>query len=51
MADQKKTPDEEKKGTVEELDMEALEGVSGGSIRNVKFTKTVDISEDTRSKI
>lgn len=35
----------------EELDLEELENVSGGSIRNVNFTKTVDISEDTKAKI
>lgn len=52
MSDKKKSDtSEEKKVVVEELDLEDLEGVSGGSIRNVNFTKTVDISKDTRSKI
>ena len=43
--------EKEEKVLSEELDLDTLENVSGGSLRNVKFTKTVDISEDTRSKI
>lgn len=34
-----------------ELDLEELEDVSGGSLKDVNFTNTGDISRDTRSKI
>ena len=34
-----------------ELDLEELNDVSGGSLKDVNFTKTGDISKDTKSKI
>ena len=34
-----------------ELDLEELEDVSGGSLKDVNFTNTGDISKDTKSKI
>ncbi len=34
-----------------EISFENLDEVTGGSIRNVRYTKTTDISEDTKSKI
>lgn len=34
-----------------ELNLEELEDVSGGSLKNVSFTKTEDISKDTKSKL
>ncbi len=34
-----------------EISVENLDEVTGGSIRNVRFTKTTDISEDTKNKI
>lgn len=35
----------------QELDLGALEQVTGGSLKDVVYTPTVDISEDTKSKI
>lgn len=34
-----------------ELNLEELEDVSGGSLKDVSFTKTGDISKDTKSKL
>lgn len=34
-----------------ELNLEDLEDVSGGSLKDVKFTKTKDVSKDTKSKL
>lgn len=34
-----------------ELNIEALKDVSGGSLRNGNFTKTKDVSEDTKDRI
>lgn len=34
-----------------ELNLEELEDVSGGSLKDVSFTKTADISKDTQSKL
>jgi hypothetical protein len=34
-----------------ELDLDALEQAAGGSLGNVQYTKTVDISADTKAKI
>jgi len=43
---------EEEDLKAEELNMENLENVSGGAgLREAPKTKTVDISEDTKSKI
>ncbi len=36
---------------MQELDIEKLEQVAGGSLKDVVYTPTVDISEDTKSKI
>ena len=44
--DKVQTPDEEL-----ELDLDTLEEVSGGTLRNVRFTQTADISNDTINKI
>ncbi len=34
-----------------EIDDDELENVTGGTIHNVRFTKTTDISQDTKDKI
>ncbi|MBQ6554821.1 MAG: hypothetical protein IJL89_06280 [Firmicutes bacterium] len=44
MADKNITP-------VEDVDVSELDKISGGSIDNVNYTKTDDISEDTQNKI
>ena len=44
----KATSAEEKK---EELNLEDLEKVQGGSIRDVKYTQTKPMSKDTQEKI
>lgn len=44
--DKVQTPDEEL-----ELELDTLEEVSGGTLRNVRFTQTTDISNDTINKI
>ncbi len=46
--DKVQTPDEELEL---ELDLDTLEEVSGGTLRNVRFTQTTDISNDTINKI
>ena len=46
---EKKVPETEKKP--QELDLDDLDVVQGGSIANVQYSKTSDISEDTRNKI
>jgi len=38
-------------GNVEELDLDILDEVTGGSLRNVYRTPTQDISGDTKAKI
>jgi len=48
MSDEKKNENDQQG---EELSLEELEAVSGGSIRNVRFTTTRSISEDTKRKI
>lgn len=40
-----------KENEKKEIPVEKLDEVTGGSIRNVRYTKTTDISEDTKSKI
>ena len=45
---------EQEKNTVvesEELSLDELSDVSGGSLRDVAFETTVDISKDTQEKI
>lgn len=49
MADEKNKNTNE--AVEEELDLENLEQVTGGSIRNVKYTQTTEISDDTKKKI
>lgn len=47
-----KNPDKElEEQETQELDLGALEQVTGGSLKDVVYTPTVDISEDTKSKI
>lgn len=46
----KQNNEAEEKETLE-LNLEDLEQVTGGSIKNVQYTKTVEISADTKSKI
>ena len=36
---------------MQEIDLDDLEQVTGGSLHNVQYTKTVDISEDIKKKI
>jgi len=48
MNEEKKSVDAQE---VKELDLNDLEKVSGGSVRDVQFTKTKPISEDTKRKI
>ena len=55
---EKKTPEtekkeSEKKNVSNELDFDDLDAVQGGAggIRDVQFTETTPISDDTRSKI
>ncbi len=38
-------------GVKEEISFDEIEQATGGSIKNVQYTKTVEISDDTRSKI
>ena len=40
-----------KENESKELSEDQLDEVSGGSIRNVRYTKTTTISADTKSKI
>lgn len=54
MAEQNKsapTNEQSKQPDLENLGLEQLKDVTGGSIHNVVFTKTSDISEDTKKKI
>lgn len=52
MAEQKKTElTNAQTNQDKELDLDQLKDVAGGSIRNVIFTPTTDISDDTKSKI
>jgi len=47
---EKKAPQKEQKAP-QELNLDDLDVVQGGSLRNVSYTDTVDISEDTENKI
>lgn len=52
MAEEKKnTVSEEQANNAQEINLDELDKVTGGSIGNVRYTKTSDISSDTRSKI
>ena len=49
---EKKVPEtEKKKHQPQELDLDDLDMVQGGSIANVQYSKTSGISSDTRDKI
>ncbi len=51
--DRKKVSDNQasEEQEMQEIDLDDLEQVTGGSLHNVQYTKTVDISEDTKKKI
>lgn len=49
MGKEMKNPDKELEE--QELALDELEEVAGGSLKDVVYTPTVDISEDTKSKI
>ena len=51
MTDEKKKALSNEEAEEQEIDLEDLEQVTGGSISNVNYTKTGDISNDTKSKI
>lgn len=51
MSDKKKTPENTQEAMEQEINFDDLEQVTGGSIKDVKYTKTTDISGDTKSKI
>ena len=50
---EKKVPEMEKKNKQQpqELDLDDLDVVQGGSLGNVQYSKTSSISKDTRDKI
>ena len=48
---EKKAPETEKKNAPQELDLDDLDAVQGGSLGSVQYTKTSNISRDTRDKI
>ena len=41
----------EEAAVLEEVDVDDLKGITGGSIHDVHYTDTDDISSDTKSKI
>ena len=47
---EKKVPEKEKNAP-QELKLDDLDAVQGGSLRNVSYTDTTEISADTASKI
>lgn len=51
MADEKKITEKAEETTEQEINLDELEQVTGGSIKNVQYIKTTDISSDTKSKI
>ena len=51
MSEKKNIVSNEENLKEKELDLEELEDVSGGSLKDVDFTKTGDISKDTKSKL
>ena len=48
---EKKVPETEKKQNPQELDLDDLDTVQGGSIANIRYTETTAISKDTRDNI
>lgn len=51
MSDEKKTTVNAEEIAEQEINLDELEQVTGGSIKNVQYIKTTDISKDTKSKI
>lgn len=51
MADEKDRKKQVEADEAQELELDALKAVTGGSIADVIFTETTDISEDTKEKI
>lgn len=51
MSDEKKNVKGNEELKDKELNLEDLDKVSGGSLGNVRYTDTVDISDDTKGKI
>lgn len=53
MADNKKTTTEEvkKQNEAKEVSLDNLAEVAGGAIKNVRYTPTKPISDDTKDKI
>ena len=49
--DKQEKPAQEERKAPQALDLDDLNKVQGGSIANVSYTSTSDISGDTRSKI
>ncbi|MBQ7682621.1 MAG: hypothetical protein IJT31_10505 [Oscillibacter sp.] len=47
---EKKVPEQEKKAP-QELNLDDLDAVQGGSLRNVSYSSTSSISQNTRDKI
>ncbi|MCI5604231.1 MAG: hypothetical protein MR413_01075 [Clostridia bacterium] len=50
MSDEKKVTTEEE-AEIQDVNLEDLSEVTGGSIENVSYTGTVPISEDTKGKV
>ncbi len=50
MADEKKTNVNNEEAVNKEINLDDLENVSGGSIGNVSYTQTTNISPDTKRK-
>jgi hypothetical protein len=51
MSEQEKVLLENEKAGAEELDLNAVVKVTGGALKDVQYTATVDISEDTKNKV
>lgn len=51
MSDEKKVTGTEEEAEVQDINLEDLAEVTGGSIENVSYTGTTPISEDTKKKI
>ena len=51
MSEKKVQETEKKKHQPQELDLDDLDVVQGGSLGNVQYSKTSSISKDTRDKI
>ncbi len=51
MSDEKKKTQGNEKPEQQEINLEELEQVTGGSIKDVNYTSTTEISHDTQSKI